>query len=174
MLPQLDKKTAECDSEWMIPFMLCSSSCVAGLILCWIWFWVNNHSYCIAQIVWQVWFFAEYDYEWITIHIAWLKLCGRYDSLPKMILSEWYHSCCVAQVVWQVWCLCQIWFWLNDTIHVVKLKWWQLWCLCQRCNLCWELWICFEVHLKVLTFSLTVGGGWSKSLKMSSSCQVSK
>jgi hypothetical protein len=57
----------------------------------------------------------------------------------------------------------------------VKLKWCGSYdVFAKDVIFCWELWICFEVHLKVQTFSLTVGGGWSKSLKMSSICQVSK
>jgi hypothetical protein len=57
----------------------------------------------------------------------------------------------------------------------VKLKWCGSYdVFAKDVIFCWELWICFEVHLKVQTFSLTVAGGWSKSLKMSSICQVSK
>ncbi len=56
MIPQLEKKTAEYDSEWRIPFMLCSSSCVAGMMslpdmILIEWY----HSCCEAQMVWQLW-----------------------------------------------------------------------------------------------------------------------
>ncbi len=56
MLPQLDKKPAEYDSEWMIPFMLCSSSCAAGMMslpdmILIEWY----HLCCEAQMVWQLW-----------------------------------------------------------------------------------------------------------------------